>query len=192
MSEKKEPNTTEERHEDLMEEKGASVDNHEEDLDPSNLEQEVPENMDALKEEIQREKDQYLRLFAEFENFRRRTAKERVELFATSTRELMSALLPVIDDFERALKNIEDEKAREGVKLIYDKMLNTLKSKGLQPMPSTVNQPFDVESMEAVTHIPAQSEDQHGKVVDELERGYNLNDRPIRYAKVVVAQKQGQ
>lgn len=141
-----------------------------------------------LSEELQKLKDQHLRLFADFENYKRRTAKERIDLFGSANQELMSALLPVLDDFQRALKNLEETEAHSGVQLIFGKLENTLKQKGLKPMESSVGKNFDLDTMEAVTRIPAPEEALKGKVVDELERGYELGTKIIRYAKVVVGE----
>lgn len=143
--------------------------------------------VEKLEQEIQQLKDQHLRLFADFENYKKRTAKERLDLYGSANLELMSALLPVLDDFHRALKNMEGE-AEEGVRLIFQKFENTLKSKGLKPMENTVGKDFDVDTMEAVTRIPAPEENQKGKVVDEIEAGYQLGNKIIRYAKVVVGE----
>lgn len=146
--------------------------------------------IEELKKELTSAKDQNLRLYAEFENFRRRNAKERLELMATANNDMMQAILPVVDDFERAMKNIsktEENKALyEGVELIYNKLVDTLKNKGLKPMESTVGQPFDLEKMEAITRIPAPQPELHNQVLDEVERGYQLGEKVIRYAKVVV------
>jgi molecular chaperone GrpE len=140
-----------------------------------------------LEEELAALKDKNLRLFAEFENHRKRTAKERLELFSTANQELMVSLLPVLDDFERALKNLNSD-AAEGVQLIYNKFENTLKGKGLVAMEDTTGKDFDVESMEAITRIPAPDEKLKGKVVDQIEKGYLLGTKIIRYAKVVVGE----
>ncbi len=147
----------------------------------------VADTQTKLEEELASLKDQNLRLFAEFENHRKRTAKERLELFSTANQELMIALLPVLDDFERALKNLEGE-AAEGVKLIYNKFENTLKNKGLKPMENAAGKAFDVETMEAITRIPAPDKKLKGKVVDQIEKGYQLGNKIIRYAKVVVGE----
>jgi len=141
-----------------------------------------------LSEEVGKLKDQHLRLFAEFENYKKRTSKERVELFSSANQELMDALIPILDDFTRALKSIEGTEAEEGVKLIYNKLESTLKNKGLKPMENTTGKEFDVDTMEAITRIPAPSDDQKGKVIDEIERGYYLGNKILRYAKVVVGE----
>jgi molecular chaperone GrpE len=143
-------------------------------------EAEAPEVAADPAEEIQALKDQNLRLYAEFENFRRRNARERLDLMA---------ILPVVDDFERALKNIPADSAeRVGLELIYTKLLNTLKAEGLKEMDNATGQAFDVETMEAITNIPAPSPDLAGKVVDQIEKGYLLGEKIIRYAKVVVGE----
>lgn len=141
-------------------------------------------------EEIQALKDQNLRLYAEFENFRRRNARERLDLMATANEKVIKAILPVVDDFERALKNIAaDSPERVGLELIYTKLLNTLKAEGLKEMELTTGQVFDVETMEAITNIPAPSPELAGKVVDQIEKGYRLGEKIIRYAKVVVGEQ---
>lgn len=144
--------------------------------------------IERLKAALEAEKDQKLRLYADFENHRKRTAKERIELFGSANQELMSALLPVVDDFKRALSNIEDEKVAEGIQLVFNKFENTLKQKGLKPMEDTRGKDFDVDTMEAITRIPAPSEGLKGKVVDEIEQGFYLGNKIIRYARVVVGE----
>lgn len=148
---------------------------------------------DALKKleaEVQEAKDKYVRLYADFENFRRRTAKEKIEQIKLANESLLKDLLPVLDDFERALKSFneaEDKDAiKEGVKLIQDKFGKTLANKGLKPMESSIGKVFDVEEHESIAQVPAQSDDQKGKVIDEIERGYYLHDKVVRFAKVVV------
>lgn len=164
-------------------EKEATKEDKEEKKEPS------PEDRIAeLEEALKAEKDQKLRLYADFENHRKRTAKERVELFGSANQELMSALLPIVDDFKRALQNLKDEESKEGIQLIYGKFENTLKQKGLTPMESTVGKDFDVDTMEAITRIPAPSEDMKGKVVDEIEQGFLLGKKILRYARVVVGE----
>lgn len=134
-------------------------------------------------------KDKYVRLYAEFDNYKRRTSKERIDLLKTANEDLMSSLIPVMDDFDRALKNIpatEETKAlREGVELIHNKFNKTLTQKGLTPM-NAQGEVFNTELHEAITQIPAPSEELKGKVVDEVEKGYFLGDKVIRYAKVVI------
>lgn len=134
-------------------------------------------------------KDKYLRLYADFENFRRRTAKEKLELIGNANEGLLQALIPVVDDFERAMQSMEkaDDVAavKEGVTLIYNKLFKTLENKGLKPMVSK-GEPFNADLHESVTQFPAPSEDMKGKVIDEVEKGYYLNDKVIRFAKVIV------
>ncbi|WP_052732355.1 nucleotide exchange factor GrpE [Hymenobacter terrenus] len=136
-------------------------------------------------------KDKYLRLAAEFENYKRRTTKERIELFKTANQELMTALLPVLDDFERArnaTRETTDANAvRESIDIIQSKLNKTLQQKGLTAM-ETKGGDFDAELHEAITQIPAPSDDLKGKVVDEVEKGYYLGDKVIRHAKVVLGQ----
>ncbi|CCH01104.1 GrpE protein [Fibrella aestuarina BUZ 2] len=134
-------------------------------------------------------KDKYLRLYADFENFRRRTAKEKLDLIANANEGLLVSLLPVVDDFERAMQSIgtsaDPAAALEGIKLIHNKFVKTLEGKGLKPMTSK-GEPFNADLHESVTQFPAPSDDLKGKVIDEVERGYLLNDKVIRYAKVIV------
>ena len=137
---------------------------------------------------VQAEREKYLRLYSEFENFRRRTTKERLEWMQNASKDLMVELLPVVDDMERALKSMQqagEGKAAEGMELIYKKLYGTLEKKGLKPM-NAQGEAFDPEIHEAVTQFDAPTEDMKGKVIDELERGYFLNDKVIRFAKVVV------
>jgi molecular chaperone GrpE len=141
-----------------------------------------------IEAEIQELKDQNLRLYAEFENFRRRNARERIELMSVAGEKVIKSVLPVLDDFERALKTLAEGSERLGLELIQNKLVNALKSEGLKQMESTLGQAFDVERMEAITNVPAPSKDLVGCVVDELEKGYLLGDKIIRYAKVVVGQ----
>lgn len=143
---------------------------------------------EKLQEEVQTQKDKYLRLFAEFENYKRRTSKERLELFKTASQELMQAMLPVLDDFDRALKEIkksDDDNLVEGVELISNKFNETLKSKGLEPMHVKIGDTFDGDIHEAVTQIPAPEKAMKGKIVDVVEKGYTLGEKIIRFPKVV-------
>lgn len=144
---------------------------------------------EKLKQENSNLNDKYLRLFAEFDNYKRRTQKERVELLQTAGKDVVVSLLPVLDDFERALKATENatevSAIREGVMLVQTKLKSILGQKGLKEVES-LNTPFDTDMHEAITKIPAPSDDLKGKVVDELEKGYTLNDKVIRFAKVVV------
>jgi len=156
------------------------------------IEAEIVEEEPTPEELIQVEKDKFLRLFAEFENYKKRTTKERIELFKTAGQEVMTSLLPVIDDFERALSHIEEDKEaeelRKGVLLIYNKFYNTLEQKGLSKVETKAGDVFDAEIHEAITQIPAPSEDLKGKVIDCVEKGYKLGDKIIRYPKVVIGQ----
>jgi len=133
--------------------------------------------------------DKFLRLYSEFDNFRKRTTKERIELIKTASSETIAAMLPVIDDFERALKAMHDagesDSIKEGIDLIYNKLKSILNSKGLVAM-EAVGKEFDADLHEAITKIPAPDESMKGKVIDEVEKGYLLGEKVIRYAKVVV------
>lgn len=146
------------------------------------------EVVEKLQAELSEQKDKHLRLYAEFENFRKRTAKERVELFDSANKELMADLLPVLDDFNRAAKANESGELDEGTQLIYHKFHNTLKNKGLKPIEIEAGDDFDVEIMEAITRIPAPEDKLKGKVIDVIEPGYKLGSRMLRYAKVVVGE----
>lgn len=155
----------------------------------SELSEEVDE-LSVLKSELGEAKDKYLRLYSEFDNFRRRTAKERLELVKTANEELMVNLLSVADDFDRAskaMKEQEDVKAvKQGVELIHHKFFKVLEQKGLKPMGDLKGEPFDADIHEAITQIPAPEDKLKGKIVDVIENGYYLNDKVIRYAKVVI------
>ncbi|WP_262482497.1 nucleotide exchange factor GrpE [Capnocytophaga sputigena] len=150
-----------------------------------------PNEPEKTDEYFNKERDRYLRLFAEFDNYRRRTIKEREELIATAGKDILSAMLPIVDDFDRALVELSktaDENTLEGVKLIYNKLINTLKSKGLERMDVAPNDVFDSEIHEAITLIPAPSPEYKGRIVDVVQAGYKLGDKIIRFPKVVVAQ----
>ena len=142
-----------------------------------------------LNETINNEKDKYVRLFAEFENYKRRTAKERIDLFKTAGKEVLSSLIPVVEDFKRALNqedpNQEDD---QGIQLIYNKLIETLKNQGLEELEVEIGDSFDSEIHEAISQIPAQNDDQKGKIIDIIEGGYKLGDQVIKFPKVVVAQ----
>ncbi len=145
---------------------------------------------DVLKEQINKEKDNFLRLFAEFENYKKRTSKERIELYSTANKELMTALIPVLDDFERGLKELEkssDHALYEGMKLIYNKFKNTLSQKGLKEFEVKPGDTFDADHHEAISQLPADSEDMKGKIYDVVEKGYKLGDTIIRFPKVVTS-----
>jgi len=160
----------------------------------TNAEQTVAEELsveEQLTQDLASEKDKHLRLFAEFENYKRRTSKERVELFKTANQEVLQAILPVLDDFDRALIEIsksEDENLLKGVTLIHEKLKNTLTSKGLEEVEVKAGDAFDADFAEAITQIPAPSDKMKGKIVDVLEKGYKLGDKIIRFPKVVIGQ----
>ncbi|OUR92220.1 nucleotide exchange factor GrpE [Flavobacteriales bacterium 34_180_T64] len=147
---------------------------------------------DQLKEDLAKEKDKFMRLFAEFENYKRRTAKERIELFKTASEDVVLAMLPVLDDFERALAHIDEDKEaedlRKGVLLIYQKLLKTLELKGLSVVEISQGDVFNADDHEAITQIPAPTEDLKGKIIDVIEKGYKLGEKVIRFPKVVIGQ----
>jgi molecular chaperone GrpE len=139
------------------------------------------------KKEFEEMKEKYVRLYADFDNFRRRTAKEKLEFMTTATEGLMKNLLPILDDFERAQKNFDKqdlEGMKQGLMLIHDKLFKSLEQKGLKPMVDVVSSDFNADYHEAITQIPMPN--MSGKVVDELEKGYFLGEKVLRYAKVVV------
>ena len=144
-----------------------------------------------LEEDLAKEKDKHLRLFAEFENYKKRTSKERIELFRTANQEVLQALLPVLDDFDRAMAQIsksEDEVLLKGVELIHEKLKSILVSKGLEEVEIKSGDAFDADFAEAITQIPAPSDDLKGKIVDVIEKGYKLGDKIIRFPKVILGQ----
>ena len=145
--------------------------------------------IDELTSNVEKEKDQFLRLFAEFENYKKRTSKERLELFKTASQEVVTALLPIVDDFERALTEMEkseNEDQTQGIKLIYNKLTDTLQNQGLVKMEVGQGDDFDAELHEAITQIPAPEDKLKGKIVDVVGTGYKLGEKIIRYPKVVV------
>ncbi len=167
-----------------------NMDDQETQAESVEQETEVDE-LKRCKEDLDKEKDKFLRLFAEFENYKRRTGKERIEMFKTAGQEIMQAMLPVLDDFDRASVEIEkakDENLKKGVDLISNKLRETLKAKGLKQMEVSQGDAFDAELHEAITQIPAPTDDLKGKIVDVVEKGYELGDKIIRYPKVVVGQ----
>lgn len=165
---------------------------HTEDEDGNVVEMSPEEDAASkLQQELGEAKDKYLRLYSEFENFRRRTSREKLELTKTASEGLMTALLPILDDFERAQKSIEgnedkDESLREGFNLIRDKFQKTLEKKGLKLMDHEKGSAFDADLHEAITQIPVEDEALKGKIVDVVEKGYYLDEKVIRYAKVVI------
>ena len=170
--------------EELDIEKQEQLDQKENDNKSKSTEQEL-----SLEDQLAEAKDKYLRLFAEFDNYKKRTIKEKLDLMKNAATETISALLPVVDDFDRAKKSADESNGEvpfsEGVTLVYQKLKHVLESKGLKAMEST-GLPFDSEMHEAITEIPAPKEDMKGQVIDTVEKGYLLNDKIIRYAKVVV------
>ena len=147
------------------------------------------ETKQKLLEELEEQKDKYVRLFAEFDNYKRRTSKERIELIQTAGKEVIVSLLQVLDDCDRAEKQMQQtedaSQIREGVQLVFNKLRKTLQSQGLKAMES-LHTDFDVEKHEAITEVPVDDKKLKGKVIDEIEKGYYLNDKLIRFAKVVV------
>ena len=145
--------------------------------------------LDLLKKELEEQKEKFIRLYADFDNFKRRNAKERVELIQTAGRDVIQSLLEVMDDCDRAEKQMHksDDVAqiREGIQLVFSKLRNTMQSKGVKEM-KTIGEEFNADFHEAITEIPVADENMKGKVVDEVEKGYTLNDKIIRFAKVVV------
>ena len=142
-----------------------------------------------LEDQVKEEKDKFLRLFAEFENYKRRTAKERIELFSTASEEVMISLLPILDDFDRASAEIEKDKDNEifkGVLLIKNKLFDSLKSKGLALIEVNKGDEFNADNHEAVTQISAPTKEMEGKIIDVIEKGYKLGEKVIRYPKVVI------
>jgi molecular chaperone GrpE len=151
-------------------------------------EQSVEEQLNLA---LKNEKDKFLRLFAEFENYKKRTSKERLDLFKTASQDLMIALLPVLDDFDRAYQEISKSKEKEllkGVELISNKLKDTLNNKGLELIEVKSGDVFNADDHEAITQIPAPSEDLKGKIIDVIEKGYKLGDKVIRFPKVVIGQ----
>ena len=155
--------------------------------------QEIPTPELSVEEQLQHdlaaEKDKFLRLFAEFENYKRRTTKERIELFSTASQDVIKSLLPVVDDFDRALLEMSKSKATElskGVELIRNKLISTLEQKGLNVIEITKGDLFNADDHEAITQIPAPSNDMKGKIIDVIEKGYKLGEKVIRYPKVII------
>lgn len=152
---------------------------------------ELLSEVELAKKELADWKDKYTRLFAEFDNFRKRNAKERIELLQSAGSDVIKELLPILDDFDRAIKaneNLEDiQVIKEGFSLIHHKLYKKLESKGLVPI-AAINQPFNTDFHEAITSIPVAEESQKGMVMDEVEKGYILNEKVIRFSKVVIGQ----
>ncbi|MBC8397689.1 MAG: nucleotide exchange factor GrpE [Flavobacteriales bacterium] len=146
------------------------------------------QSLKDLKEIIKVEQDKYVRLFAEFENYKRRTSKERLELYKTAGKEVLTSLVPILEDFKRALSQENADSDNEGVKLIYNKFNETLKSQGLIEVEVNIGDFFDPDIHEAISQIPATENDQKGKIIDIIQGGYKLGDNIINFPKVVVAQ----
>ena len=149
----------------------------------------VEDEFDVLKKDLKKEKDNFLRLFAEFENYKKRTSKERIELYSTANKEVLKAMLPILDDFERGLVEVEksaDKALLDGMKLIYNKFKNTLDQKGLKILEVKQGDKFDAEIHEAISQIPAASNKLKGKIIDVIEKGYKLGETIIRFPKVVI------
>ena len=168
----------------------ASEDDAQEDSTDENSKENELDEVEKLKAEVQEAKDKYLRLYSEFENFRRRTAKEKLDLIKTAGEELMVALLPVIDDFQRAQKALEESEdhktSKEGFDLIYNKFYKVLDQKGLKAMDVKAGSEFDTEFHEAISQMPVEKKKMKGKVFDGVEKGYLLDEKVIRFAKVVI------
>ena len=144
-----------------------------------------------MQVDLQKEKDKFLLLFAEFENYKKRTTRERIELFSTASEDVMTSLLPILDDFDRAYSEMSKSKDKEllkGVELISNKLKDTLKSKGLVEVEVKQGDVFNADNHEAITQIPAPSKDLKGKIIDVIEKGYALGDKVIRFPKVIIGQ----
>ncbi len=152
-------------------------------------EENIEDEKETLEGELKKERDNFLRLFAEFENYKKRTTKERIELYSTANKEVLTAMLPIIDDFERGLLEVEkstDTALLDGMMLIYSKLKNTLDQKGLKVMEVKPGDKFDAEIHEAISQIPAPSKKLKGKIIDVVEKGYQLGETIIRFPKVVI------
>lgn len=174
-----------------MSKKDKNADINSEQVEDQVIDQVELSKEESLEEELKQEKDKFLRLFAEFENYKRRTAKERVELFKTASEDVMLALLPILDDFDRAyieISKTEEKDLLKGVELINNKLKNTLKGKGLEQIELSQGDDFNADNHEAITQIPAPTDKLKGKIVDVVEKGYRLGDKTIRFPKVVIGQ----
>lgn len=194
MSNKEEKNKKEAVAEDQVQQEGTQdtqKDVEKTSVEESKDEKESKDELARLKASLEEEKDKFMRLFAEFDNYRRRTARESIEMRKSANEEVMLALLPILDDFDRALtelKKSDDDSLFKGVELIQSKMKNTLSSKGLKEMEVKQGDAFDSEYHEAITQVPAPNKKLVGKIVDVVEKGYTLGDKVIRYPKVVTGQ----
>ncbi|BDD11115.1 protein GrpE [Fulvitalea axinellae] len=168
----------------------ANVEQQEELLEEESHTAQENEELAKLQEELDKEKDKYLRMYSEYENFRRRTAREKLDLIKTANESIFKALLPIVDDFERAEASFEGdadkETMKEGFALIMNKLNDTLKREGMELIEVKAGDDFDTETQEAITQIPAPSPELKGKIVDVVEKGYKIGDKVIRYAKVVI------
>ena len=194
MSKKEEPEVKE-KIADQEAQQNESTENAEETTENSQeetVEQTEGESVNEFEEKYTEVNDKYLRLYSEFENFRKRTAKEKLDLIMNASEGMMSALLPILDDLERAIKSNEEstdiEAVKEGINLVSQKLTGVLASKGLKPMEVEAGADFDLDIHEAITKIPAPSDELKGKVVDAVEKGYFLNEKVIRYTKVVIGE----
>jgi molecular chaperone GrpE len=178
---KKEHNT--EKTEEIIDQQATSEESTQQTVEEPTEEQTEADKLQEMGEKLASLNDKYLRLYSEYENYRKRTNLEKADLLLNGSREMMKAILPVVDDFERALAATGDD---EGVRLIYSKMMKILEQKGLKAMESK-GEKFDESMHEAVTQVPATAPDQKGLIIDVVEKGYYLNDKVLRYAKVVVA-----
>ena len=178
---KKEHNT--EKTEEIIDQQATSEESTQQPVEEPTEEQTEADKLQEMAEKLASLNDKYLRLYSEYENYRKRTNLEKADLLLNGSREMMKAILPVVDDFERALAATGDD---EGVRLIYSKMMKILEQKGLKAMESK-GEKFDESMHEAVTQVPATAPDQKGLIIDVVEKGYYLNDKVLRYAKVVVA-----
>ena len=184
--------TTENKlHDEIVDQTPIESNENNTDILDASIEERVEEisKEEQLSHDLASEKDKFLRLFAEFENYKRRTARERIELFKTANQDVLLALLPVLDDFDRALSEIkktDDNILIQGVELIQEKLKNTLVSKGLEQVEVNAGDAFDADFAEAITQIPAPSPEMKGKIVDVIEKGYKLGDKIIRFPKVVL------
>ncbi len=194
-SKEKENSTQEELQETLQTDNNEEFDGQEtaqqEELTPLSEEEKLAEELKKANETIEEQKDKYLRLSAEFDNYRKRTIKEKAELILNGGEKSISSILPIIDDFERALKNMETASdvaaVREGVEIIYHKFMSTLNQNGVKII-ETADKPLDTDFHEAVAVIPAPTEELKGKIIECIQTGYTLNDKVIRHAKVVVGE----
>lgn len=172
-----------------MNKKSKKEDNIEEQIEAQEVD--VISVEEQLQEDLQKEKDKFLRLFAEFENYKKRTTKERIELFVTASQDVMVSLLPILDDFDRAyseMSTTNDKDLLKGVELISNKLKDILKSKGLTEVEVKQGDVFNADDHEAITQIPAPSKKLKGKIIDVIEKGYTLGDKVIRFPKVVIGQ----